>query len=99
MNNALVGVNKYVTGEETPIELLKIDEKIEAEQINRLKEIKRVRNNRKVAQRLDSLRLACKSDENVIPYVIEAVKEYATEQEICDVYREVFGEYRDPGFY
>jgi methylmalonyl-CoA mutase N-terminal domain/subunit len=34
-----------------------------------------------------------------MPYVIEAVKEYATEQEICDVWRGVFGEYRDPGFY
>jgi len=34
-----------------------------------------------------------------MPYVIEAVKEYATEQEICDIWREVFGEYRDPGFY
>ncbi len=95
----MVGVNKYVTEEETAVELLKIDEKVEAEQIMRLKEIKRVRDNRKVAQTLNSLRAACKSGENVMPYVIEAVKEYATEQEICDVYREVFGEYRDPGFY
>ena len=95
----MVGVNKYVTEEETPIELLKIDEKVEAEQINRLQETKRQRDNRKVAQTLDSLRVACKSGQNVMPYVIEAVKEYATEQEICDVYREVFGEYRDPGFY
>jgi methylmalonyl-CoA mutase N-terminal domain/subunit len=34
-----------------------------------------------------------------MPYVIEVVREYGTEQEICDVWREVFGEYRDPGFY
>ena len=95
----VVGVNKYVTEEETPVELLKIDEKLEAEQINRLREIKRVRDNRKVAQTLNDLRHACKSDKNVMPYVIEAVKEYATEQEICDVYREVFGEYQDPGIY
>ncbi len=94
-----VGVNKYVAEEETPIELLKIDEKVEAEQIKRLKETKRARDNRKVAQTLSSLRVACKNDKNVMPYVIEAVKEYATEQEICDVYREVFGEYQDPGFY
>ncbi len=72
---------------------------MEAEQISRLREIKRVRDNRKVVQALNELRLACRSDQNVMPYVIEAVKEYATEQEICDVYREVFGEYRDPGFY
>ena len=48
---------------------------------------------------MNDLRLASKSDRNVMPYVIEAVKEYATEQEICDVYRGVFGEYRDPGFF
>jgi methylmalonyl-CoA mutase N-terminal domain/subunit len=95
----MVGANKYVTDEETPIELLKVNEKVEAEQIHRLKEIKRARDNRKVAQTLGNLRVACKSDKNVMPYVIEAVKEYVTEQEICDVYRQVFGEYRDPGFY
>lgn len=94
----VVGVNKHVT-EEAPIELLKINEKVEAEQINRLREIKRVRDNRKVTQMLNALRSACKSGKNVMPYVIEATKEYATEQEMCDVYREVFGEYRDPGFY
>ena len=94
----VVGVNKHVT-EEAPIELLKINEKVEAEQINRLREIKRVRDNRKVTQTLNALRSACKSGKNVMPYVIEATKEYATEQEMCDVYREVFGEYRDPGFY
>ena len=95
----MVGANKYVTGEEAPVELLKIDEKVEAEQISRLKEVKRVRDNRKVTQTLNDLRLACKSDRNVMPYVVEAAREYATEQEICDVYREVFGEYRDPGFF
>ena len=48
---------------------------------------------------LNALRGACKNGKNVMPYVIEATREYATEQEMCDVYREVFGEYRDPGFY
>ncbi len=95
----IVGLNKYATKEEAPVELLKIDEKVEAEQHSRLKEVKRVRDNRKVTRALNDIRLACKSDQNVMPYVIEAVKEYATEQEICDVYREVFGEYRDPGFF
>ena len=95
----VVGVNKHITRRETPIELLKIDEKLQAEQINRLREVKRMRDNRKVVQTLTDLRHACQSDKNVMPYVIEAAKEHATEQEICDVYREVFGEYRDPGFY
>ncbi len=95
----MVGVNKYVAEEETPIELLKIDEKVAVEQLKRLDEIKRVRDNRKVSQTLGDLRAACKSDKNVMPYVIEAVREYVTEQEICDEYREVFGEYQDPGYF
>jgi len=95
----LVGVNKYVTEEKAPIEILKIDEKLEAEQVKRVNEVKRTRDNRRVSQALGAVRGACKSGENVMPHVIEAVKAYATEQEICDVYREVFGEYRDPGFF
>jgi len=95
----LVGVNRYTAKEEKPIEILKIDERVEAEQVKRLKEVKTGRDNRAVAQALDDLRAACRSDKNVMPCVIEAVRAYATEQEICDVYREVFGEYRDPGFF
>ncbi len=95
----LVGVNKYLAEEETPIEILKIDEKVEAEQVKRLKKIKRNRDNRAVAQALNDLLASCRNDKNVMPCVIEAVRAYATEQEICDVYREVFGEYRDPGFF
>ncbi len=95
----VVGVNKYVAREEAPIELLKINEMAEAEQIKRLQAVKRQRDNRQVARALDDLRAACRSDKNVMPYVIEAVRAYTTQQEICDVYREVFGEYRDPGFF
>jgi methylmalonyl-CoA mutase N-terminal domain/subunit len=95
----MVGVNKYVAEDETPVEILKIDEKITAEQIKRLNKVKRTRDNRQVARALKELRTACKGTRNVMPSVIEAVRAYATEQEICDIYREVFGEYRDPGFY
>lgn len=94
-----MGVNKYLAEEETPIEILKIDEKVEAEQGKRLKNIKRSRDSRAVAQALNDLRASCRNDKNVMPCVIEAVRAYATEQEICDVYREVFGEYHDPGFF
>jgi methylmalonyl-CoA mutase N-terminal domain/subunit len=99
LDKTVVGVNKYVSEEESPIEILKIDERAEAEQVKRLKEVKRARGNRKVAQTLRELLSACQSEQNVMPFVIEAVRAYATEQEICDIYREVFGEYRDPGFY
>jgi methylmalonyl-CoA mutase N-terminal domain/subunit len=98
-DRTVVGVNKYVANDEPPITVLKIDEKVQEEQIKRLKRVKRTRSNRKVTQTLKALRTACKKDENVMPYVIEAVKEYATEQEICDIYRDVFGEYHDPGYF
>ncbi len=95
----LVGVNKYVVEEEAPPEILKISDELGKEQIGRLNEVKRTRDNRAVIRKLNDLRAASKTDKNLMPYVIEVVREYGTEQEICDVWREVFGEYRDPGFY
>ncbi len=95
----MVGVNKYVAEKENPAEILKIDEKVEQEQIARLKGVKRARDNHRVLQSLSDLRAASKTDKNLMPYILEAVKEYASEQEICDVWRDIFGEYRDPGFY
>jgi methylmalonyl-CoA mutase N-terminal domain/subunit len=95
----MVGVNKYVTEEEQPIPILQIDEKVEKEQLERLKAIKRRRDSRAVKRDLDNVKNACKTGKNVMPYCIQAVKDMATLQEVCDVYREVFGEYRDPGLY
>jgi methylmalonyl-CoA mutase N-terminal domain/subunit len=95
----VVGVNKYVVEQKAPPEILRIDEAVEERQIARLQKVKKERNNRRVAQILKDLRAASKTDKNLMPYVIEAVREYATEQEICDVWRDIFGEYRDPGFY
>ena len=95
----LVGVNRYVVEEEAPPEILKISDELGKEQIGRLNEVKRTRDNRSVIRKLNDLRAASKTDKNLMPYVIEVVREYGTEQEICDVWREVFGEYRDPGFY
>jgi methylmalonyl-CoA mutase N-terminal domain/subunit len=95
----VVGVNKYVVEQKAPPEILRIDEAVEERQIARLQKVKKERNNRRVAQILKDLRAASRTDKNLMPYAIEAVREYATEQEICDVWRDVFGEYRDPGFY
>ena len=95
----VVGVNKYSTGEQIYPPLLQISEKLEQEQITRTNEIRRTRDNRKVSQTLNDLRAASKTDKNLMPYVIEAVKECATEQEICDVWRDVFGEYRESSVY
>ncbi|MDD2585866.1 MAG: methylmalonyl-CoA mutase family protein [Syntrophomonadaceae bacterium] len=96
----MIGVNKYVEADEQiEIPLLEIDDSVEDEQLERLAAVKRKRDGRKVAECLNELAGACKKGENVMPYCIEAVKNYATVQEICDVYREVYGEYRDPGIY
>ena len=95
----VVGVNKYVVEEKAPPETLRIDEAVEEKQIARLQKVKKERDNRRVVQILKDLRAASRTDKNLMPYVIEAVREYATEQEICDVWRDIFGEYRDPGFY
>jgi len=92
-------VNRYVTEEEPPEGLLRINEQVQEEQIKRLKELKRTRDNRKVSEALAGLRQACRGSENVMPHLIEASRAYATEQEMCDVYREVFGEYHDPGYF
>ncbi len=95
----IVGVNKYQMEEKSRIEYLRIDDEVEKKQIARLAEIKRTRNSRAVERSLDDLRKAAAGSENLMPYILSAVKEYATLQEICDVFREVFGIYRDPGMF
>jgi methylmalonyl-CoA mutase, N-terminal domain len=95
----MVGVNKYVSDTQYPIPLLEIEEKIGEEQIKRLQAVRRKRDNTAVKKSLDNLKNTCKKGENVMPHCIDAVKNLATLQEICDIYREVYGEYRDPGLY
>jgi len=95
----MVGVNKYATEEAEECPLLDIDEEVERSQLDRLNELKRRRSDKDVSRSLDDLRQACKKGDNVMPYCIEAVKNLATEQEICDIYREVYGVYQDPGLF
>ncbi|MBN2282655.1 MAG: methylmalonyl-CoA mutase family protein [Deltaproteobacteria bacterium] len=95
----MVGVNRYVTDEGDEIPTLDIDDNIEKEQVERLNGIKRKRDDKAVKRHLNELRRACKKGDNVMPHCIEAVKSLATLQEICDVYREVYGEYTDPAIY
>ncbi len=94
-----VGVNKYSMEERKTIEYLRIDEELEKKQIFRLQEVKKGRNQRLVLSSLADLRKAAAGTENLMPFILAAVKEYATLQEICDVFREVFGVYRDPGMF
>ena len=95
----VVGVNKYITDEEIPIEILEIDEELERLQIEKTNRIKSERDNKKVKECFEVLGEACEGNKNVMEPLIESVKSYATLQEVCDIYRQVFGEYRDPGIY
>lgn len=95
----VVGVNKYATQEELPVEILHIDTELEKRQIEWTNQIKDTRNNGKVKHALEELAEAAHRDDNLMPFIIDAVKEYATEQEVCDVFRDVFGVYSDPGVY
>ncbi|MGB9628310.1 MAG: acyl-CoA mutase large subunit family protein [Thermodesulfobacteriota bacterium] len=94
----LVGVNKYVT-DHPPITIWRMKPEIEERQLRRLRQVKESRNNQKVKELLQKIREASQNGENLMPYIINAVREYATIQEICDVWREVFGRYTDPGYF
>ena len=89
----IVGMNSF-TGEKEPLtELLKVDDAIRAEQIERLKSVKRSRDGRKLKEGMDELRNAAEGTGNLIPPMLKAVEAYATVGEISDLLREVWGEY------
>jgi len=91
----IVGVNEFISAEETPIKILQIDPEIEKTLVERLRKLKQQRDKAQVEEALDKLRRAAeREDENLMPYIIQAVKAYATLGEICDTLREVFGEYK-----
>jgi len=92
----IVGVNRFQIQEEIPIDILKIDEVTEKRQIESLKRLKRERNNREVSSALKKLKEVAQGSENLMLPILDAVKAYATLGEICDVLREVFGEYKEP---
>lgn len=90
----VVGVNKYQVEEELPRNLLRVDPIVGENQKEKLRILRETRDNDAVKAALDALREVCKSEENVMPAILEAVKTYATLGEITDVMREVFGEYK-----
>jgi methylmalonyl-CoA mutase, N-terminal domain len=91
-----VGVNKYVMTEGRPINFLRIDDAVETEQIEKVGRFKASRDMARVERRLKQLAEACRNGDNVMPVLVDAVKDYASLGEISDVYREVFGLYREP---
>jgi len=91
----IVGVNKFKVETTHKPDLLKIDLKIQDEQIRKLHEVKQKRDKSEVEKSLDRLKQVANSDENIMPAIYEAVKVYATLGEICDVMRGVFGEFKE----
>jgi methylmalonyl-CoA mutase N-terminal domain/subunit len=91
----IVGLNKFKSDEVIESELLKIDKKVQEDQIKFLNKVRRERNQKKVEEALNDLKNAANSDENLIPYIINAVKVYASVGEICNTLRKVFGEYKE----
>ena len=95
----IVGVNKYSSEQDVTIPTLKIEDAVETAQSEKLRELKRRRNNKAVQSKLRNIVAAARRSDNLMPTIIEAVSEYATLGEICDIFREVYGVYRDPGYF
>ncbi len=95
----IVGINKYVDdGEEVPITTLRIDHEVERQQIGRIQQLRAQRSASLARDRIDAIRQAAAGKENLVPHIIAAVKADVTLGEISDVFREVFGVYRDPAY-
>jgi methylmalonyl-CoA mutase, N-terminal domain len=94
----IVGVNKYAIPEERPIDILKIDHDVEERQVEKVRRVKRERDSAKARDLLGRVHAAARNGNNLMPHLIEAVKNHVTLGEISDVYREVFGVYRDPAW-
>ncbi len=94
----VVGVNDFALEEEPPIEILQIGEEVREQQSRRLEEVRRSRDGKAVRRALTDLKEAAATDRNLMPLIMEAVREYATVGEICASLQDVFGVYHEPAF-
>ena len=94
-----VGMNKYTEGEEMEVDLHEYRQESAKEQIRRLRKVKRERNNRKVSQLLKDLESAARAEKNVMPHLLECCKAYATVGEMTKVFKEVYGEFKEPSIF
>lgn len=90
----VVGVNKFQVEEPAPKGLLRVDMSVGELQKNKISALKEERDSQRVSETLEALRKACQGEDNLMPYIIDAVKAYATLGEICQVMRDIFGEYK-----
>jgi methylmalonyl-CoA mutase N-terminal domain/subunit len=93
----VVGQNRYQIEEAKPGGLLRVDPAVRTSQIERLKTLRSKREEERVKKTLSDLKMGAEGNENLMPLILEAVKAYATLGEICNVLREVFGEYQQMG--
>jgi len=94
-----IGVNKYTGGEQGEVELHEYSDKSAIEQIKDLKELRRTRNNQEVARSLKALEKATRDKVNVMPYLVDCCKAYATVGEMTGVFRDIFGEFVEPSIF
>jgi methylmalonyl-CoA mutase N-terminal domain/subunit len=92
----IVGVNDFVEDESVRIPLLEMDPQGYERQVARLEQMRRERDNERVSVTLQALREAAKGRDNTMPFILDCVRAYATLGEIMGVFRQVFGEYREP---
>jgi methylmalonyl-CoA mutase N-terminal domain/subunit len=96
---SIVGVNKYAMDEsDSKYKILQIDENIRVHQLQRMDQVKSSRDAGAVANSLEKVKQAAKSEVNTMPAIIEAVAAYATVEEICVALRDVYGIYEEPAF-
>lgn len=94
----IVGVNAF-EAEHEPIPLLQIDESVANQHLARLRKVRENRNQSTVKQNLDDLKKAAQSEENLMPFILNCVKSYATLGEITESLKEIYGEYQEPVTY
>ncbi len=92
-DQVIVGLNEYQVDEELDLTTHKVDERVSEDQKTKLEQLRKKRNNDIVDKKLSELKQAASGDDNLMPFIIESVKEYATLGEICGALRDVFGEY------
>ena len=89
-------MNAYAEKKPLTIPILEMDPQGYNRQVSRLSELRKTRDNGRVGQTLDNLRIAMQGTENTMPYLMECVHAYATLGEIIQVMKEVFGVYEEP---
>lgn len=95
----VVGVNEFVTKDEAPMDLLKIDPDVEQKQIASLNKVRLIRDHKLVKKALQTLQETASGSGNIMPELLDCARSYCTVGEISAVLRNVFGEYHDPGIY